>query len=295
MTVSIVIQLLVAGLSTGSIYALVGLGLVLAFKGTGILNFAHGELVALGAYVALFLTVLFHLPYWQVLILSLLIMALVGAVFERVLIQPLMRAPSFTVVVATMAIGLMISNALRLSWQEMIATLPSPLDNMTFRIGEVSINPQYLWIISCSILITALLALFFQKNLTGKALQAVAQNLEAAQLMGIRVSRVFPLTFAISSVLAALAGILFSPLVGIQPELGSIIMERLCRGNSEGVHQPTRMCRRRIDPRCPRDIRRSLYRGDVQGRNCFCRSHGRLVVSAERNFRKGRSATCLNR
>ena len=106
----------------------------------------------------------------------------------------------------------------------MIATLPSPLDNMTFRIGEVSINPQYLWIISCSILITALLALFFQKNLTGKALQAVAQNLEAAQLMGIRVSRVFPLTFAISSVLAALAGILFSPLVGIQPELGSIIM-----------------------------------------------------------------------
>ena len=97
MTVSIIIQLLVAGLSTGSIYALVGLGLVLAFKGTGILNFAHGELVALGAYVALFLTVLFHLPYWQVLILSLLIMALVGAVFERVLIQPLMRAPSMTV------------------------------------------------------------------------------------------------------------------------------------------------------------------------------------------------------
>jgi branched-chain amino acid transport system permease protein len=225
MTVSIIIQLLVAGLSTGSIYALVGLGLVLAFKGTGILNFAHGELVALGAYVALFLTVFFHLPYWQVLILSLLIMALIGAVFERVLIRPLMRAPSFTVVVATMAIGLMIKNALRLSWQETIATLPSPLDNMTFRVGEVSINPQYLWIISCSILITVLLALFFRKNLTGKALQAVAQNQEAARLMGIHVSLVFPLTFAISSVLAALAGILFSPLVGIQPELGSIIMK----------------------------------------------------------------------
>jgi branched-chain amino acid transport system permease protein len=160
-----------------------------------------------------------------VLILSLLIMALIGAVFERVLIKPLMRAPSFTVVVATMAIGLMIKNALRLSWQETIATLPSPLDNMTFRVGEVSINPQYLWIISCSILITVLLALFFRKNLTGKALQAVAQNQEAARLMGIRVSLVFPLTFAISSVLAALAGILFSPLVGIQPELGSIIMK----------------------------------------------------------------------
>ena len=206
MTVSIIIQLLVAGLSTGSIYALVGLGLVLAFKGTGILNFAHGELVALGAYVALFLTVFLHLPYWQVLLLSLVIMALTGAVFERVLIKPLMRAPSFTVVVATMAIGLMIKNALRLSWQESIATLPSPLDDVTFRVGDVSINPQYLWIIFCSISITALLALFFRKNLTGKALRAVAQNQEAARLMGIRVSLVFPLTFAISSVLAALAG-----------------------------------------------------------------------------------------
>jgi branched-chain amino acid transport system permease protein len=225
MTVSIVIQLLVAGLSIGSIYALVGLGLVLTFKGTGVFNFAHGELVALGAYVALFLTALFHLSYWEVLFLSLLIMAFVGAVFERVLIRPLMRAPSFTVVVATVAIGLMIKNAFRLTWQESIATLPSPFDGVSFRVGEVNINPQYLWIIFCSIAIMALLALFFRKNLTGKALQAVAQNQEAARLMGIRVSRVFPLTFAISSVMAALAGILYSPLVGIQPELGSIILK----------------------------------------------------------------------
>jgi branched-chain amino acid transport system permease protein len=225
MTTSIVIQLLVAGLSTGSIYALVGLGLVLAFKGTGILNFAHGELVALGAYVALFLTASLHLPYWQVLILSLLIMALIGAGYERILIRPLMHAPSFTVVVATMAIGLMIKNALRFSWQEAVATLPSPLDNIVVRIGEVKINPQYLWIICCSILITVLLALFFRKNLTGKALQAVAQNQEAARLMGIRVSLVFPLTFAISSMLAALAGILFSPIIGIQPEMSSIILK----------------------------------------------------------------------
>lgn len=225
MTASILVQLLVSGLSTGSIYALVALGLVLAFKGTGILNFAHGELVALGAYIALFLTVLLHLPYWLVLLLSLAIMALVGVLFERLLIKPLMRAPSFTIVVATMAISLMIKNVLRLSWQEMIATLPSPLDNISLRIGEVSINPQYVWIIGCSVLITALLAIFFRKSLAGKALQAVAQNTEAARLMGIRVSLVFPLTFAISSMLAALAGILYAPIVGIQPEFGSIIMK----------------------------------------------------------------------
>jgi branched-chain amino acid transport system permease protein len=215
----------VSGLSTGSIYVLVALGLALAFKGTGILNFAHGELVALGAYVALFLTVFLHLPYLLVLLLSLVIMALVGALFERLLIRPLIRAPSFTVVVATMAISLMIKNVLRLSWQESIATLPSPLDDISLRIGEVSINPQYVWIIGCSVVITAMLALFFRKSLIGKALQAVAQNTEAARLMGIRVSLVFPLTFAISSMLAALAGILYAPIVGIQPEFGSIIMK----------------------------------------------------------------------
>ena len=225
MTASIIIQLLVAGLSTGSIYALVALGLVLAFKGTGILNFAHGELVSLGAYVALFLTVFLHLGYWQVLLLSVAIMAVVGMVFERVLIKPLMHAPPFTIVVATMAIGLMIKNALRLSWQENIATLPSPLDDISFRVGDVDINPQYLWIIFCTVVITVALSVFFRKSLIGKALQAVAQNTEAARLMGIRVSLVFPLTFAISSMLAALAGILYGPLVGIQPELGSIIMK----------------------------------------------------------------------
>lgn len=124
-----------------------------------------------------------------------------------------------------MAISLMIKNVLRLSWQETIATLPSPLDDISLRIGDVSINPQYVWIIGCSVVITALLALFFRKSLTGKALQAVAQNTEAARLMGIRVSLVFPLTFAISSMLAALAGILYAPVVGIQPEFGSIIMK----------------------------------------------------------------------
>jgi branched-chain amino acid transport system permease protein len=225
MTGSIAVQLLVAGLSNGSIYALVALGLVLAFKGTGVLNFAHGELVSTGAYIGLFLTAFLHLPYWLVLLLTLVIMAAVGALFERVLIRPLMRAPSFTIVVATIAISLMIKNVLRLSWQEMIATLPSPLDNIVFQIGDVRINPQYVWIICCTVSITILLSLFFRRNLTGKAMQAVAQNQEAARLMGVRVSFIFSLTFAISAVLAALAGILFGPVVGIQPELGSIVLK----------------------------------------------------------------------
>ena len=224
MDFGIAVQLLIAGLGIGRIYALVGLGLILAFKGTGVLNFAQGELVAFGAYVALFLSLL-GLPYWAILIGTLLASALFGVLLERTLIRPLMKAPEFTVVVATLAIGLMIKNALRLSWQENIATLNSPLDGLTFRVGQVSINPQYLWIIGCSLAIMGLLAVFFRRTLIGKAMQAVSQNQDAARLMGVRVDRVFPLTFAVSTAVAALAGVLIAPITGIQAEMGAVIIK----------------------------------------------------------------------
>jgi len=113
-SLAIAIQLLVAGLSTGSIYALVALGLVLIFKSTGIVNFAQGEFLTVGAYIGLFLSIMVKLPYWEIFILTLVLSALFGVVIERSLIRPLMRAPAFTIVVATLAIGLMIKNALRL-------------------------------------------------------------------------------------------------------------------------------------------------------------------------------------
>ncbi len=225
MNLSEVVQLVVAGLSSGSIYALVGLGLVLANKGTGILNFAQGELVALGAYIALFFSIGLKLPYWQVFVLTLIVAGLAGGLLERTLLRPLLGAPHLTVVVATLAIGLMIRNALRISWQESVSTFPSPLDHLRLQIGGVTANPQYVWITGCSLAITGLLALFLRKSIIGKAMQAVAQNVTAAQLMGIRVSLIFTLTFAVSTSVAALAGILMAPVVGVSVEMSDIILK----------------------------------------------------------------------
>lgn len=225
MPLAVNIQLLTSGLSTGSIYALVGLGLLLAFKGTGILNFAQGELVTFGAYAALALSQMLHLPYWAVFIGTLLIGAAMGAALERLLIRPLINAPEFTVVVATLAIGLMIKNALRLSWQETVSTIDTPFSGVYVRIGEISINLEYAWVTCCALLIMGLLALFFRNSLLGKAMRAVAQNQEAARLMGIRVSRVFTGIFALSAAIAALAGILIAPINGIEPEMGNVLMK----------------------------------------------------------------------
>lgn len=225
MTSANVVQLIIAGLSSGSIYALVGLGLVLANKGTGILNFAQGELVALGAYIALFFSLGLHLPYWAVFFFTLIAAAMAGALIERVLLRPLLGAPHFTVVVATLAIGMMIKNALRIAWPEAVSTFPSPLDNLSLQIAAVNINAQYLWITGCSLVIMGLLALFFRNSIIGKAMQAVAQNVSAAQLMGVRVSRIFTLTFAVSTALAALAGVLMTPVVGVSVEMSNVILK----------------------------------------------------------------------
>lgn len=225
MTLAVALQLLVAGLSTGSIYALVALGLVLVFKGTGVVNFAQGELVTLGAYTALFLSVLTPLPYAAVFVLTIVLAGLAGFAIERGLLRPLIRAPAFTVVIATLAIGLMIKNLLRLGWQESVSSLPTPFSSDPIPLGPMRINPQYLWVIGCSLLMMGFLAAFFRASRLGKAMRAVAQNQDAARLMGIPVGRIYSLTFAIGTAVAAIAGVLFAPLIGIEAEMGAVIIK----------------------------------------------------------------------
>jgi branched-chain amino acid transport system permease protein len=225
MPLGVYIQLLASGLSAGSIYALVGLGLMLAYKGTGVLNFAQGEFVTLGAYVALFFSLYFALPYWAFFGLTLVVVAIFGVLFERLLIRPLIKAPEFTIVVATLAVSLMIKDALRNLWPETVSTIPSPFADMSLQFGDVEINAQYLWVIACALILMGVLALFFTNNLAGKAMRAVAQNQTAARLMGIRVNRIFPATFALSAAIAALAGVLIAPINGIEPDMGDVLMK----------------------------------------------------------------------
>jgi branched-chain amino acid transport system permease protein len=225
MPIGVYVQLLASGLSTGSIYALVGLGLMLAYKGTGVLNFAQGEFVTLGAYVALFFSLYFALPYWAFFALTLAVVAVFGVFFERLLIRPLIKAPEFTIVVATLAVSLMIKDALRNLWPETVSTIPSPFADVSLQFGDIAINAQYLWVIVCALVLMGVLALFFTNNLAGKAMRAVAQNQTAARLMGIRVNRVFPATFALSAAIAALAGVLIAPINGIEPDMGDVLMK----------------------------------------------------------------------
>ncbi len=226
MTWRIALQLALSGLSVGAIYAIVALSLAIPFKASRVLNFAQGELVTLGAYIALVLTS-FGLPYAAMVPATLLLAAGFGVLIERVVIRPIIGAPDFTLVIATFALGLIIRALIRIHWQDNTFFLPVPYGGSDIAIGPVRVNPAYLVIIGSTAALVALLVLFFARTKLGKAMRAVAQNQTAARLMGIGVNTVFGSAWALSAAIGALAGLLLAPVIGINPEIGQLILKAL--------------------------------------------------------------------
>jgi len=226
MTWRIALQLALSGLSVGSIYAIVALSLAIPFKASRVLNFAQGELVTLGAYIALVLSS-YGLPYPVMVPATLVIAAGFGILIERLFIRPIVGAPEFTLVIATFAIGLIIRALIRIHWQDNVFFLPAPYAGPALAVGPLRINPSYLVIIASTAALVTLLIAFFQQTRLGKAMRAVAYNQTAARLMGISVGRVFGSAWALSAAIGALAGLLLAPVIGINPEFGHVIVKAL--------------------------------------------------------------------
>jgi branched-chain amino acid transport system permease protein len=226
MTWRIILQLALSGLSIGSIYALVGLALVLPFKASGIVNFAQGEIVTFGAYLALILSG-FGLPYLAVVPLVLVGAAMFGMATERLLIRPIANQPEFTLVIVTFAIGFIIKAAIRLHWQDNTFSIDAPFVGPPLVLGALRLNPAYLVFILSTVVLVAALFLFFGYSKFGKAMRATALDPIAAKLMGIRIGSVFSAAWALSTMLGAFVGLLLAPVIGINPEIGHLILKGL--------------------------------------------------------------------
>jgi branched-chain amino acid transport system permease protein len=226
MTWRIILQLALSGLSIGSIYALVALALVLPFKASGVVNFAQGEVVTFGAYLALILSGL-GLPYLAVVPLVLIGAAALGMVMERLLIRPIVHGPEFTLVIVTFAIGLIIKAAIRLHWQDNTFTLDAPFVGPPIALGVLRLNPAYLVFIVSTVVVVAALFVFFGYSKFGKAMRATALDPIAARLMGVRIGSVFSAAWALSTMLGAFVGLLLAPVIGINPEIGHLILKGL--------------------------------------------------------------------
>ena len=226
MSTTLALQLAIAGVSVGSIYALVALAIVIPFKASGILNFGQGEIVTLGAYLALVLSQL-ALPYPIVVVAVLTIGAAGGMLIERVLIRPIVRAPEFTLVIATFAIGLLIKGLLSIRFGDSPNSIDGPFGGDPIVAGGLRFNPTSLWIFACTALVTVAIVVFFRTTRLGRAMRAVSVNIDAARLMGIRVETVYRWSWAISTAIGALAGLLVAPLIGINPEVGQLVLRGL--------------------------------------------------------------------
>ena len=226
MTAVLAFQLLIAGVSVGGIYALIALAIVIPFKSSGVLNFGQGELVTFGAYAALVITQL-ALPYWLTVALVLAIGALGGVLLERTMIRPIVKTPEFTLVIATFAIGLLIKTAIRLHWGDTPYSVEGPFGYEPVMLAGLPMNPTSLWILACTATVSFGLAAFFRYSKLGKAMRAVSIHAEAARLMGIRAETVYRSAWAVSTAIGAFAGLLVAPVVGVNPEVGHVILKAL--------------------------------------------------------------------
>ena len=214
------IQLLLNGLAMGAIYALVALGFVVIANAVNVVNFAQGENVMLGAYVAAWLTLTLHLPLLAAYIISIVLLAGYGYVFQKAAYYPLRKKPFITVVVSTIGVSLFLKNIARIIWGPQPIFFPGPFGDRTVQVGSIFVNPQNLVILGVTTCLVIFQYFFFSKTALGRKMQATAQDQEAASLMGVKVSRMITLTFIYSSALAAAAGVLLAPIFFVSADMG---------------------------------------------------------------------------
>ncbi len=218
-------QLIVSGLVLGGIYALIALGYVIIYKATSVVNFAQGEAVMIGAYIGLTVYSVLQWPVPLVFAITIVIAGALGIVIERVAYRGLLTAPVISLIIATLAVGLILRNVVRIVLGPNVYPFPPLLVNRPLRFAGVVTTPQNLLILGVCLSCMLLLFVYFRYTKWGKAMRAVSQNRTASVLMGISVKNVFSLIWGLSAGLGALAGVLLAPLLVVNPDMGWIALK----------------------------------------------------------------------
>ena len=215
---------LINGLSLGSIYAIIALGYTMVYGIAKMLNFAHGDVIMIGAYIAFC-----GLQYWGIppvlaILLAMVFCTVLGVTIEGFAYRPLRQATSLAVLITAIGMSYLLQNIALMIWGANPKSFPTTFINgSNFRLGQLNISSATLFTIAANIIIMVTLTLFTSKTKLGKAMRCVSEDRGAAELMGINVNRTISLTFAIGSALAAIAGVLLcSSYPILQPTTGSM-------------------------------------------------------------------------
>lgn len=217
-----VMQLLVGGIANGCIYGLVAMGFVLIYKATEGVNFAHGDFMMLGAFLALTFVNddWFGLPFWLGFPIAVVCLGAIAYLIEVLIIRRLFGQPQFSLVILTIALGFVLRFVAGVIWGHEPQSLQWPLAGQSFTIGGAILGYDEAFVIAATVVLTLVLWAFFARTKLGVAMQAASQNQLAAYYMGIPVKRISSLIWAVAGASAAVAGTLFAAKGAIDPSLG---------------------------------------------------------------------------
>ncbi len=223
---SVFINQLINGLHVGSIYALIALGYTMVYGIVRLINFAHGDLIMVGAYAVLFCITLFGFPLWLAAVGGIVVCSIFGVTIERVAYRPLRQrnAPRISALITAIGVSFLLENGFQLAFSATYRTFPAIFPPTPLLIGEIRVTVGTLVTIGAVAALMILLTLFIQHTRMGKAMRAVSEDMNAARLMGVNVNTTISVTFAVGSALAAIGSVLYcAAYPQVQPYMGSML------------------------------------------------------------------------
>jgi branched-chain amino acid transport system permease protein len=218
------LQIVFSGCATGAIYALAALGFTLLWQASGTINFAQGEFVMVPAFVMLFFMSQAGLPLWAAVLLACLVSMLIfGLVFKKLVVDPLIRHGVIPLVIATLGVSIGLKSLVKVGYSAQANPFPSIFPEGLLDLGELKVSYADVGTLVLAALIVIGLQAFLNRTITGRAMQAVAQNTDAARVLGINVKRMVLYTFLINAVLAAIAALLVTPAYLAKFDMGDSI------------------------------------------------------------------------
>jgi branched-chain amino acid transport system permease protein len=224
MDITFVVQSLLNGLLIGGVYSLVAIGLTVIFGVMKIINFAHGALMMLGMYATYWIATLLQLNVYVTIVFVLPLLFLVGVLFQRFLISPIMNAPGHNQLFLTLGVMLFLQNMAVFLWTPDYRVLKTSYANINYYIGDISISLVHVLAFLMALLFSGLLYIILHKTGLGRAIRAASEEPVGAQLMGINIKRIYWITFGIGSACAGVAGTAITPFFPIYPYVGDIFV-----------------------------------------------------------------------
>jgi len=218
----LLIQVLTAGITIGSIYSLIAIGLVLIFKSSGVINFAQGSMAMVGAFITYSFVTQLGVPIFLSILITFLISVVIGVIIEKFVLRYLAGVSLLSIIIVTMGISFIMDGGALATWGSSNFTFPSLFPPLSFHLGGIKISSVYLWSFLASMVLLVIFLLFFKYSKMGLAMRAAADNQKVAVTLGISPRKVLSITWAISAVVATAGGILLASISALHVNLSYI-------------------------------------------------------------------------